>query len=231
MEEAALGDLAQFLSAQEQEKLDALSLAAVRRNFLLSRGCLRLLLGRYSQRAPQALEFTYGPQGKPALQGDSHQQDEEIHFNLTHSSQRLVLAISDRHVLGVDVEQVRPVRRLPKLCQRYLTPRESQTVLELPPPQAHHRFLQYWTGKEAYVKALGRGLTFPMGQIELALGEQALALVPTTVPLIVQQSVHIPWRLYQWQLEPDYLAALAVGIKQGIPEPTIRLYHTTAAEW
>jgi 4'-phosphopantetheinyl transferase len=128
--------------------------------------------------------------------------------------------------IGVDIEALRPLSLLPGLCHRCLTPAETETVLALPNPQADHRFLRYWTGKEACLKALGLGITDSLQSLELTLGYEELttALVPVTVsaPTLPEH----PGQLYQWQPEPGFLAAVAVQ-SAPLEARCFRFYQTT----
>ncbi|WOD38091.1 4'-phosphopantetheinyl transferase family protein [Nodosilinea sp. E11] len=230
-----LEPLRDCLSSSEQAHLEQMRLPQAQRRFLLSRGCLRHLLSRYTEASPGGLRFVYGPRGKPALTpikpGGTVPQ-----FNLSHSGHRLLIAVSLADcvtAVGVDVEALRSVSHLPALCRRYLTPTEAKTVLALAPPLADHRFLRYWTGKEACLKALGLGIVDDaMHTLELSLGDQ-VSPVPTPLPLTVhpltaRQRLEHPGQVYQWQPEAGYWGAIAVQCSCRDPLP-LRLFTITPA--
>ncbi|MGF1566910.1 MAG: 4'-phosphopantetheinyl transferase family protein [Nodosilinea sp.] len=237
LDQPSLEDLAQGLAAQELAKLQALTHPLSRRNFLVSRGCLRYLLSHYSSQPRHSLGIDYGSHGKPELKpgdrdpgSDSNPWRTALQFNLSHSGNWLVIALSPGLPLGVDVEQVRPLSRLPQLCQRCLTPAEAQSVLSQPPAQADQRFLQYWTSKEAYTKALGLGLRFPLNQIELVIEPGPPVMVPVPVIIRSHPGNGSHWWVCQWQLAPNYLAALAVKLRSpGLEPPPLILHRTTPA--
>jgi 4'-phosphopantetheinyl transferase len=221
------------LSPQEMEKYLSLKLASVRQNFLLSRGCLRHVLSRYLVIPPRKLKFVFGPYGKPALK-DSRKQS-ALQFNLSHSQARVAIALHGHCPVGIDIEHHRPMIHLEGLCRRCLTPSEAKTVLSLATSQANRRFLQYWTAKEALLKTLGVGLSQPMDQIEVILGNRELSPRPVQVPVAAKfQTDGHQWsgelKLYQWQPEPHYLAALAVNTSFPTLSPRITLHQTNPLE-
>lgn len=219
------------LSPNERAQLQRLHWPAAQRRFLLSRGCLRHLLSRYTGQSPAALTFVYGPKGKPELSPYSDNSVVVPRFNLSHSGQRLVVAISTAHdvsAIGVDIETLRSVQRLSGLCRRYLTAAEAETVLALPHPQADHRFLRYWTGKEACLKALGMGIADSMQTLELRLETPELTSVPTSIKVVTAPSLDHPGQLYQWHPELGYMGAIAVQTPHLGPAQ-LHLWPTTPA--
>ncbi|MGB3203042.1 MAG: 4'-phosphopantetheinyl transferase superfamily protein [Nodosilinea sp.] len=204
-----LDALQSALSPDELARLQRLHRPAVWRQYILSRGCLRHLLSRYTGQAPNALTFAYGPYGKPSL-GPNRPGVTPV-FNLSHSGARLLIGVSSAPMVttvGVDIEVMRSVHCLSGLCRRCLTPAEAQTVLALPPPQADYRFLAYWTGKEAWLKAQGLGIADSMQGLELGLKPEALPAKISAATIIHPTGSHQV--LYQWQPEADYLAAIAL---------------------
>ncbi|MFQ4135555.1 4'-phosphopantetheinyl transferase family protein [Nodosilinea sp. PGN35] len=229
LEATAKDALTACLSPAEQTQLQHIQRPAAQRQFLLSRGCLRHLLSRYTGQAPAALTFTYGPKGKPELSPSGDHTAPQPRFNLSHSGQRLLVAISTANAisaLGVDIEALRPVRQRSRLCSRYLTPAEAATVLTLPPAAADHQFLRYWTGKEACLKALGLGIADAIQTLELILEPPRLTSTPAPIE-VVAGGAH-PEQLYQWQPEPGYIGAIALQTARLGP-PRWRLWPTTPA--
>jgi len=201
------------LNPQELDRYHRLTRPNVRRDFLLSRGCLRHLLGLYLALPPRNLQFSLGPYGKPELiHGGGPPL---LQFNLSHTQHRIAIALHRHQGVGIDIEQLRPVTHLDKLCRRCLTNEEAQTVLTLGAQPAQHRFLRYWTAKEAILKAIGLGLSYPINQLEVILGTDDLSSQPVEVP-IVPLTCHAEapgfeqCKLYQWQPEDAYAAAVAI---------------------
>jgi 4'-phosphopantetheinyl transferase len=202
---SCLDQLLTYLSPAERHRSDSIRHALTQRNFLVGRGCLRYLLGRYLGQPPASLSFTYGPQGKPSLS----QGNASLEFNLSHSGDYVAIAIADRRV-GIDLEQVRTLNALPALCERCLTPGERTNLLTLPKSQATLQFFRYWTAKEAYLKGIGLGLSQPMGDREVGLDQGHLCQYPQ--PLTQGLGALAGWQIWQWQVEPDYVAALACPV-------------------
>ncbi|WP_035985904.1 4'-phosphopantetheinyl transferase family protein [Leptolyngbya sp. KIOST-1] len=229
VERSELESLRTVLSAEEQARLEDLRLAGAQRQFILSRGCLRHLLSRYTKQPPQALTFAYGPRGKPAL--CPHHPGVTPVFNLSHSGTRLLLGVTvapNIGAIGVDIERLRSVRHLPQLCRRYLTTTEAATVLRLEHPQADHRFLRYWTGKEAWLKAQGLGIADSLQAIALEIAEGEISAALTAIEVAAPAPLTPAMKLYQGPPEAHYTAAIAVQI-QGSSAPVLHLKQTTPA--
>jgi 4'-phosphopantetheinyl transferase len=187
------------------------------RQFVLSRGCLRLLLSRYTGLPAAAHTFVYGPRGKPTLAPGSGGDRPGLPFNVSHSGQRLLIALGQSPAvtaIGVDLEAQRPVKSLARLCQRCLTAAEAKTMLTLVSPQADDRFLRYWVAKEACLKALGLGIADAMESLEITLPTAAPSLRPVALPVHGPGDRPFPGQLYQWQPAAGYSAAIAL---QGYP--------------
>ena len=136
-----------------KEKIDALRFPEDKRRSL----CAWLLLVRALREqgiSPEDIQIAYGAHGKPALLGN-HQ----LFFNLSHSGQRVLCAVSHQEV-GCDVEQARPVNL--KLAKRFFSPAEYETLSSLPQEEQQAAFLRLWTCKESFVKAVGTGLSLPL---------------------------------------------------------------------
>ncbi len=119
----------------------------------VARAALRAVLAGYTGLAAQAIALSLGPVGKPHLASAAGPQ-----FNLSHSRDVAVVAVTARRAVGVDVEAIG--RRLSQtLIRRTLTPAELATVQALAPEAHDEGFLRHWTAKEAYVKATGEGLS------------------------------------------------------------------------
>ncbi|MCS6781724.1 MAG: 4'-phosphopantetheinyl transferase superfamily protein [Gloeomargarita sp. SKYBB_i_bin120] len=141
-----------ILPPADRAEMAGLTCARKRHYFCLSRGLLRILLGSYLGVAPANLGFERNRWGKLQLPGRS------FHFNLSHSGTRIVFALSRLYTVGVDVEQIRPLRCLDRLVQRYCTLAERRMWQRLSADAQVRFFLQRWVAKEAYAKAWGTGL-------------------------------------------------------------------------
>ena len=120
-----------------------------RKQFLLGRMLIRNSLSKYAEIEPQDWKFEENEYGKPAIV--SSQQAQPLFFNLSHSSERLVLAISAHAGIGVDIESSNKPRRVVKIADRYFSPTEAEELLALPEADQLTRFYELWTLKEAYI--------------------------------------------------------------------------------
>lgn len=157
-----LTQLAETLSPEEQERAARFHFAVHRQRFIAGRGLLRAILAGYLDLAPAAVTFAYGPQGKPRL------KDDGLRFNLSHSNDIGLLGITDLPAIGVDVEHIRPLRDLQAMARRFFAPGEVKRLLALPTPTQEVAFFRCWTRKEAFIKALGTGLSMPLDSFEVA---------------------------------------------------------------
>jgi 4'-phosphopantetheinyl transferase len=162
------------LSPDESRRASRFHFERDRRRFAAARGVLRELLGRYLGVDPSALVFSYGPQGKPALASPW----KGLRFNVSHSGGLALLAFSTDHEIGVDIEQERPVPEMDSIAERHFSPRESAELRLLEERERRRAFFHCWTRKEAFVKAVGDGLSHALDafDVTLAPGEPARLL-------------------------------------------------------
>jgi 4'-phosphopantetheinyl transferase len=142
--------LSALLSPEERTRWQRYVTPVARRQFLESRGLLRLLLGTYLQRDPGRLEFFYSEQGKPSLTEASG--GNLLQFNVSHSQGRVLYAVSADHAVGVDLECVNSRIDCRGLAHRICTPQERTIFDRLPPEEQSPAFFKIWTRKEALVK-------------------------------------------------------------------------------
>lgn len=121
--------------------------------FIVGRGRLRQILAAYLHCDPAALVFAYGDQGKPTLTGSP------LQFNLAHSGDWGVLALSARTAVGVDIEKIDPALDYAGLAKRFFTASEQAHLFAAPEQQRRRSFYRLWTRKEALLKGEGRGFS------------------------------------------------------------------------
>ena len=170
-----------------------------RARFMVGRAALRCALADRLGCSPAAIRLSYGTNGKPMLEGGRG----HVEFNLAHSGGDAVIALADRAAIGVDIELLRPIADVESLARLVFSDVE-RGELELAPDRVS-AFLNGWTRKEAYVKALGLGLSAPLTEITVSLSGRA-ALFSTGLP---DQSVS-NWRLLNVP-HPRAVVALALG--------------------
>jgi 4'-phosphopantetheinyl transferase len=174
-----------------------------RRHFVAGRGVLRQLLAQYLDAKPKALRIAYGAYGKPALNGEH--KNSRLRFNMSHSHEVALLAFAEDKELGVDVEHIRADFASEEIARRYFSRREVETFNTLPNHEQVAAFFRCWTRKEAYIKAIGKGLWQPLDQFDVTLAaEQPAAL------LWCNEDDASRWSMYNLEIGSDYAGALAV---------------------
>lgn len=191
-----------LLATHERQRAETLRFARLRRDFLLTHGCLRTLLGGYLGIAATDLRMGVAHGGKPFLKGSTA----DLRFNHSKSGDLAVFAFSLGRELGVDIEAIRAVLDMERVAMRCFACEETNDFLELPRAQRTRAFLAAWTRKEAYVKAIGEGLRVPLDEI-------CVTLRPEDPPRIVHiggyRSTARRWRIHSFELSERFLGALA----------------------
>jgi 4'-phosphopantetheinyl transferase len=163
------GDADRFgsvLSAAEQQRLQRFHFADHRRRFQIGHGALRTILAGYTGTPAPKLEFRQGPRGKPYLASPAGP-----FFNLSHSGKLALVGVSQTE-LGLDVEKVRHLESLTEIARKHFSPVEFDALSALQGEQRELAFYRCWTRKEAYIKALGEGLSMPLDSFDVSLCEQ-----------------------------------------------------------
>jgi 4'-phosphopantetheinyl transferase len=143
-----------------------------KRRFVVGRAILRQVLGRYLNLSPAHVAFGYGPKGKPFV---DHSTDHLIRFNLSHTEELMVLAVSLNREMGVDVEFMRPISDIDQLADHCFSEKELRTFKQLKSQHRRAAFFRCWTRKEAYVKAIGDGFSAPLKGFDVSFLPEAEA--------------------------------------------------------
>jgi 4'-phosphopantetheinyl transferase len=197
--------LEQNMSADERWRASRFRFARDRDRFIGARGLLREILALYLNASPGQLSFGYGARGKPSLAGEGHST---LRFNLSHSFDAMLLAIAHLREVGVDVEGVRNNGvAVEEIGEMVLSEPEKQALARCDGEDKRTAFLRFWTRKEAYIKADGRGVSLPLERIDVSAPEGRVAVLDEATG---------EWRTCpRWELRtltpvPGYVAALAV---------------------
>lgn len=191
------------LSAAERQRAVRLRRPRHARRFITARAGLRRLLAERLQVAPQSIEFTYGEHGKPALGGRLAHAG--LSFNLSHCERVAVYAFARGCEVGVDVEAVRAFPEADRIAACFFSRRENEVYCSLAPRDRPVAFFHCWTRKEAFVKALGAGLSLPLHGFDVSLAPGQ--------PPAVESVAGVPgdggWRLSAFSPLPGFIAATA----------------------
>ena len=189
-----------LLSRDEQARAERFHFARDRRRYTVARGVLRVLLGNHLDLAPAAIEFQYANYGKPQVTAAAT----PIHFNVSHSSDMALYAISRSCVPGVDIEHLNRDVEVEALAQRFFSPRERAELQSIPAIDRKCAFLAAWTRKEAIVKSTGDGLRSALDRIEVTVAPDA----PPKL-LDIMRGDTADWTLYSVNAGREYVATIA----------------------
>ncbi|WP_242613999.1 4'-phosphopantetheinyl transferase family protein [Actinomadura roseirufa] len=197
-------EMRDLLDGPERERYARFRRPEDKARFVTGRFLARTALAEATGLAPEAIRFITGcphcggPHGKPRLHGHG------VDFSLSHSGDRVVVALAEGVEVGVDVEREsdRDVRRLAEMV---LTEPERETLAALPPDGLRRGFVTYWSRKEALLKATGHGLAAPMTGIRVSGPDE-----PAEVLAWEGEAAVAPVRLADLRPGPGYAAALAV---------------------
>jgi 4'-phosphopantetheinyl transferase len=167
----ALETIFGWLPADERQQHDRLHRSEDRRRYLIGRLLTRGLLSRYLQQDPRSLRFVHSEHGRPELAPQP--KSPSLNFNLSHAFGMVACCVTAGNSVGVDIEDLhRPVAALP-IAMRFFAPIEAEDLRRRADDTRRRRFFEYWTLKEAYVKATGEGLSIPLNQFWFLLDENS----------------------------------------------------------
>lgn len=201
------------LEAHELERASRFHFEQHRRHFLIGRGGLRYVLARYLDVKPQDFRFSYGAYGKPALVGEG------VRFNVSHSHGVALVAVAADRELGVDVEHIRADFATEDIARRFFSRLEVAAFNSLRIDERVAAFFRCWTRKEAYIKAIGRGMSEPLDAFDVTLA-------PGEAPALLRaegQDVS-RWSMFDIDVGDEYAGALLAEA----PVSQIRLWQVLA---
>lgn len=217
--EAKVQELESWLSPTERARALRYHFESDRRRFTVAKAALRSILSNLLAKQPRSITFTAGPYGKPRLLGEA------LQFNVSHSSETAVIAVASNREVGVDVEHLRPVDDALSIAARFFSQEESLKLNSLTEnADIMNAFLTCWTRKEAFVKATGQGITYPLNEFSVTFlaHEEPKLLLPNVDShrwtlrdlnvgpkycgaLVYEEPVNDPpARLHSWQWEPEF---------------------------
>lgn len=203
--EERVRELKQLLAPDESARAARFHFERDRTHYIVARGALRTLLARYLKTSPFAIRFDYSHYGKPSLAAQFSAS--QIRFNLSHSHELALCAFTRGREIGVDIEYMRPDMAGDEIARSFFSQVECSTLSRLPVEQRTEGFFNCWTRKEAYIKARGEGLSFPLDKfsVSLAPGETAIMLNVFDNPQETSR-----WSLHRLLPGQGYAAALAI---------------------
>ena len=218
--------LREILHEDELQRADRFQFSEHRRHFIVARGVLRMLLGRYLCKSPVQIGFEYNRYGKPFLGNRNPDlylegfpgcvtaddtKDDTLEFNLSHSGRTALYAFSRNRKVGIDVEWTsRRIDDIEQIVRRFFSPQEVEVFSKLPEPLKRKAFLICWTRKEAYIKAQGKGLSIELDGFDVMprLGE--------TTWMTLDAGQGGCWTIRTFVSDGDYIAAVAAEGKEWV---------------
>lgn len=191
------------LSSTERQAAARFRFEADRERSVVARGGLRWILSPYCGVAPETLNFQVTKYGKPSLLGVPLAPE----FNVSHSGDYVLIGVTTGTPCGVDIERSNPRVKEKEIAGRYFGPREVEWL-----DRTHKGFLRLWTMKEAIIKAVGRGLSIPLSDVDVTdIAEGKTSIMALKTPDIETQTL---W-LKELDIVEGYAAAVAIIGDQG----------------
>ena len=197
----SLSILRELLSTEESDRAARFHFPTDRNHFIVAHASLRDILARYLRCKPDQLSFSVNAYGKPSLNQST------LEFNLSHSGDFALLAISQNRKIGIDIERKRTGISADIIGGQYFSQAEMSELQALPPGQREAAFFICWTRKEAYIKAQGMGLSLPLDSFDVSLTPAQPAILRASRP---DPSEALRWTLLSLQVGAGYEAAVAV---------------------
>jgi len=197
--ESVLAEFRETLEAHELERAGRFHFEKHRNHFVVGRAGLRHVLARYLDMKPEEFRFSYGTHGKPVLAG------ERPRFNVSHSHDVALIAVAADRELGIDVEHIRADFATEEIARRFFSRLEVAAFNALHKDKQVAAFFRCWTRKEAYIKAIGRGLSEPLDAFDVTLAPGEAAALLRAEGQDVSR-----WSMFDIDVGEDYAGALLV---------------------
>jgi 4'-phosphopantetheinyl transferase len=211
-----------FLASDEMWRAERFHFARDRQRFVRCRSAAREILGRYLEVPPQNIRFIYETNGKPQITDDQNQR--QLRFNISHSSGLAVMAVVSGRAIGVDVEKIKSNVEYLDLAKRFFSTNEYRKLSAMPTNRLARAFFACWTRKEAFIKACGEGLSFPLSEFSVSIDPDAPA---TLQDVRTDPGAAARWSLINLEPREGYIGALAV---EGPAQPIERWCFNLDAE-
>jgi 4'-phosphopantetheinyl transferase len=199
-----------LLSPPERQRADRFRSNGDRRHYIIARGRLRQLLAERLRIEPASIGITATDHGKPKL-APAHAAA-GLEFNLSHSAALAVYAFARGRPIGIDIEQMREIPDADDLAARYFSAAEAAAYRALPVSRRNLAFLACWTRKEAFIKALGEGLSHPLDAFDVTVDPDE----PGRITRIGERTgPALDWSLTCFRPAPSYIGALVQAVPAG----------------
>jgi 4'-phosphopantetheinyl transferase len=194
----------ELLNTAEKDQELRFYFARDRRRYLVTRALVRTVLSRYAGIHPKDWIFSTNAYGRPEIV-NVQARDERLVFNVSHTHSLIVLGVTRCRALGVDVENFHAREAAIDVADRYFAPQEVAALTDAPLDHQQYRFFEYWTFKEAYIKARGMGLSLPLDKFSFHYPNDR-AVEIAIQPELADDAAR--WQFWQFRPTPEYLVAI-----------------------
>lgn len=203
--DSSLSKFIQTLSIDERIRAARFHFDRDRNHFIVKRGILRTILGSYLNVEANRLQFCFGKNGKPSLADALG--NKTIGFNVSHSNGIALFAFVRDYEIGVDIERIRDIPEMDEIVEQFFSPKENAVFRSLPESEKKEAFFNCWVRKEAFIKAIGDGLYYPLDKFEVSL----VAEQPANLVSIKEDSrAASRWSIQELKLSSGFAAAFAI---------------------
>jgi 4'-phosphopantetheinyl transferase len=196
-----LESLLPVLTEEERQRGERLVSVSLRQRFFISHAILRLILSAYLEESPREIQFKKAAHGKPSLDGCS------LQFNMTHSKDVALYVMTSNTEVGIDVEYLKRMYDMDALVKRFFSQRENEEYRTFIEAERHLAFYRAWTRKEAYLKATGQGLSYPLNHFDVSFAEDGMRCLLRVNDCDEEASA---WTVFSFEPFQDYLASIAL---------------------
>ena len=190
-----------YLSDDEILRSEKFRMPSDRRNFIICRAILRLLLSEELECLPAEIKFDFNEYDRPKLPNKS------IDFNVSHSQDFGLIGIARDSILGLDIEFKSKDIEVEQIASKFFSSKEIEILNKVPKEDRINTFYRCWTRKEAFIKAIGQGLTYPLDTFQVSLENDHYAEL---IQIETDLEEHLNWRMFSFCPSKGYIGAVAI---------------------
>ena len=209
--------LTKLLSVEETTKIQRFKHKTAQQTALVTRAMCRLVVSQYAKESPSSLMFTRNKHGKPELTINP----KNIRFNLSHNDNLIVIAICVSDDIGCDIETPERKISIEPISRRYFATQEHKELMTLNSEQQKQRFFEFWTLKEAFVKATGVGIGLGLDTFYFEFDESPSKMINIQFNEHYPLKQDIKWQCYQTMFEQQSLAIC----RQSNTDQTVKYFN------